>query len=436
MSRNATGLIKGDFSRGVMRLASGSAAAHIISMACLPLVTRLYEPDAIGVQNLFLSAAILISILFGGGLHQAIPMARNDSEVSSLVKSTFWFGVALCFLFSVLAGAYGQQILVIIGLEELANFVVWIPLVALSMSMALVADGVCYRFSKFGGQAIASVSQASVNQTLKLVWGLFNNSSGVLIFSSSFAYLVKFGIAWWRGFEGRRGIVTPYYLTATDVSVLKRYQSFPRYRLPQMLLNSLSQHIPVFLLAAYYGSAESAYYGVAVAVVGVPVLLVGNSVGSVFYPKYARDFEEQPALAAKLLLKSTALLFAGCIVPFVLFAMTSEILFEVVFGPGWTLSSSYAAWMVFYGIFMFGSRPAVAAIPVLGLNRKFLVFEVFSSSLKVSAMVVAIYFFNESVTAVIFYSVVSALTYAALTAYVVIKACRSDMKPISSFWNR
>jgi len=410
-----------------MSLASGSAAAQIISMACLPLVTRLYEPDAIGVQNLFLSTAILMSILFGGGLHQAIPMARNDLEVSSLAKSAFWVGVALCFLFSVLAGAYGQQILVIIGLEELENFVGWVPLVALLMSMAVVAEGVCYRFAKFGGQAIANVSQASVNQALKLGWGLFNNSAGVLIFSSSFAYLVKLGIAWWRGFEGRRGFITPYYLTATDVSVLKRYQSFPAYRLPQMLLNSLSQHIPVFLLAAHYGPAESAYYVVAVAVVGMPVVLVGNSVGSVFYPKYARDFEEQPLLADKLLLKSTVLLLAGCIVPFVLFAMTSEFLFEVVFGPGWTLSASYAAWMVFYGIFMLGSRPAIAAIPVLGLNRKFLVFEIFSSSLKVFAMVVAIYFFNESVTAVIFYSVVSALMYAALIVYILIKARRSDM---------
>jgi O-antigen/teichoic acid export membrane protein len=132
-------------------------------------------------------------------------------------------------------------------------------------------------------------------------------------------------------------------------------------------------------------------------------------------------------LAGKLLLKTTMLLLAGCIVPFVLFAMTSEILFGVVFGPGWTLSASYAAWMVFYGIFMLGSRPAIVAIPVLGLNRKFLVFEIFSSSLKVFAMVMAIYFFNESVTAVIFYSVVSALMYAALIVYVVIKARRSDM---------
>ena len=42
-------------------------------------------------------------------------------------------------------------------------------------------------------------------------------------------------------------------------------------------------------------------------------------------------------------------------------------------------------------------------------------------------MVVAIYFFNESVTAVIFYSVVSALMYAALIVYILIKARRSDM---------
>ena len=61
-------------------LASGSVVAQIIGLLTLPILTRLYTPEAFGHYQLYLGAAAIFGILPTLRLDYAILRADNDDD--------------------------------------------------------------------------------------------------------------------------------------------------------------------------------------------------------------------------------------------------------------------------------------------------------------------------------------------------------------------
>ncbi len=68
------------FVRNVVTVASGSAASQAIVMAFSPLITRLYGPEAFGLQGVFTSVAGLLIVVAAMGYPTAIVLPRHDAD--------------------------------------------------------------------------------------------------------------------------------------------------------------------------------------------------------------------------------------------------------------------------------------------------------------------------------------------------------------------
>jgi hypothetical protein len=142
---------------------------------------------------------------------------------------------------------------------------------------------------------------------------------------------------------------------------------------------------PLMVLAAAYGAGAAGQYTLAAMALGAPVGLLGQSVGTVFYPRVTALVQARANVAAEIwrTTRGLAMVAAG---PFLLLAVAGPALFALLFGEAWRTAGEYARWLSPWLFLQLVNKPAVAAIPALRLQGGLLVYEVASTGSKLLAL--------------------------------------------------
>jgi O-antigen/teichoic acid export membrane protein len=193
----------------------------------------------------------------------------------------------------------------------------------------------------------------------------------------------------------------------------KKYYHFPVYRTPQVIINAVSQGLPVIMLASFFGAAAAGFYALGKTVMGIPSLLVGKSVSDVFYPRITKAAHNNEYLPP-LIVKVTAVLALFGFVPFAVVGVFGPRLFSFIFGPEWAPAGEYARWLTIWFYCAFLNSPSIAAIWPLSLQRFFLSYEVVGVLGRLIAILAGYYIFRNDVKTVAFYSVTGALLNLSL----------------------
>ena len=165
------------------------------------------------------------------------------------------------------------------------------------------------------------------------------------------------------------------------------------------------------------GPAAAGFYTLGKMVMGVPSTLVGEAVNDFFYPgitEAAHNGENLP----RHIVRATGALFVIGLVPFGLLVLSGPTLFDFVFSSDWAKAGEKARWLSLWLLTAFINRPSVATIPVLSLQRGFLVYEIASVIARASAIVLGVSLFQSDLVAIALFSVVGVVLNLFLIAWV------------------
>src|SRR5690554_2612594 len=104
----------------------------------------------------------------------------------------------------------------------------------------------------------------------------------------------------------RTGVLKPvnWFGVKGALSAANSQRDFAIYRMPQSMIRALAMGMPVVVLTALYGPSEAGQYSLTLLILGAPVMLLGDSVGEVFYPKITRAITGKTGDASALVLKA------------------------------------------------------------------------------------------------------------------------------------
>ena len=90
--------------RPLLTLLSGGAVRQVVAFAALPLLARLYDPEAFGLLGAIMALVSLTAVIVHGRFHLAIAGSETDAEARTLLR----LAVAGTFLLAtpVTAGAW------------------------------------------------------------------------------------------------------------------------------------------------------------------------------------------------------------------------------------------------------------------------------------------------------------------------------------------
>jgi len=418
-------LSRSKFTRNVAMVAGGTAGAQAITMAFTPVITRLYGPEALGLLGAFTAIVSVVAPCAALTYPIAIGLPRDDDDARGIVRLSFYLSVVLTLLVTLVVAVGRDWLVRIFNLQSIAAFIILIPLAMFFSAWLEIAQQWLIRQKHFSITARVAVMQSVFINCAKIGIGCFNPLAIVLISLAVLgnalnAVMLFLGIKRSEVSEIR----SDKKHTSTALVVLaKKYSDFPLYRAPQVFINSASQSLPVLMLASLFGPATAGFYTLARLAMAVPSMLVGKSVGDVFYPRINEAAHNGEDIR-RLIVKATVMLASVSLLPFALVVALGPWLFAFVFGADWAMAGSYARWLAFFFYFNLINRPSVASVPILGLQKGLLVYEIMSTASKTLGLIIGFYVFSSDVIAIMLFSVIGALVYCSMITWIIITSSR------------
>ena len=265
--------------KAVSTLFKGSAVAHIITLCCLPILSRLYSQEQFGELAVVISCSAVLSIILPLRLDLSIYNTQKISEevyawVSALIVSSvnLTLSYVILYLFSADIARY---------LNITVELLYFVPI----LSYLLVL------FNINSNLAISQESFTAVKNA-KIIRGVVLNSCQMSLFLFPLGLVIGEVV-------GRTAGISKLYL-AFKHSVLKHYRDtnvkqqllihsrFIKFSILGGLANSLSIQLPSIFFASQFGLKVAGLYLLTNRIAAIPIALVGQSMQQVFSSKFKK----------------------------------------------------------------------------------------------------------------------------------------------------
>ncbi|HEX8596221.1 MAG TPA: oligosaccharide flippase family protein [Pseudomonas sp.] len=388
--------------RNIATAVSGSAGAQLINLALIPVIMRIYGPEAFGVVGTFQSLTIILIPACALTYPMAIVLPKSDADARGLIKLSLWVALGIAAPSALLLYFQGSLIANALGIDMLDPYLMLLPVVMLSAAVLEITQQWLYRTQRFSLTARGATLHALVYNATRSLAGLVQASAPVLVVTSALYYVIHSALLLlgmtFRPATAALAPVDP----APSVPLRKlaaQYRDFPLFRAPQVLINALSVHMPTLVLAASFGAVSAGFFALCLQVLSMPSNFIGKAVGSVYYPRITQAIHADEPVAGLLVRGVAGMALVG-IVPFAALAVAGPWLFGLVFGGQWAAAGEYARWLALAEFTGFIAGPCAVAIPALALQKRFLMFEIASTSLRVVAVTVGAQVFKDALAVV------------------------------------
>lgn len=410
------------FVRNVLAVATGVAAAQAISLAFMPFLTRLYGPEAFGALAAFTAIINVITPLATLGYANAIVMPKTEEGANAVARLSLVSAAIVSPITLIIFYVFQSQLATLVGLESEPNLLYLIPISLILVALLSVANQVAIRDGLFKVKSGSYVLSNFIINLGKLGAGYISASGITLIILSIFANLINYIILMARvpkvgSFDFRQW----FGITGIRKAALE-HKDFAIYRMPQSILNAASLGLPVILLTNFFSTSVAGQYAITTLILGAPVMLLGNSVLEVFFPKITALVRENPASAFGVLWKSTLLMSFIGLVPFGVVALWGDLILPWVLGEAWGKAGDYSQWIALWMFSVLFTRPAVASMPVLKLQGFLLSYEIIITVLRIGSISLGAALEGD-LMAVALFSLVNIIGYISLLAFV-LKKCK------------
>lgn len=360
-------LFKHPFVRRVSVLVGGTAIGQLIAILALPILTRLYTPDAFSTLAVYNSFLALITVIACLRLQIAIPLPKSDRVAAALCILSL---ISVVFI-SVLSGVAVLLIPEIFNKltnNKISQYLWLIPLGVLSVGMYNALQYWSTRKKKFSLIAKTRITQSLSGTGVKLGSGFLAGggwTAGLIVgqFLSQGAGFLSLGLNALKNdkfiFKRVRG---------KDLRLaLIRYQNFPKYSTLEAFTNVGGIQIPILLIAYYAVGAEAGYLMIAMQLLSAPMSLLGSAIAQVYLSEGAERYHQGDL---ERFTKSTVLNLAKiAFLPLLLVGVLAPTLMPYVLGDNWQRTGILMAWMVPWFYIQFITSPVSMSLHITG-NQK------------------------------------------------------------------
>lgn len=408
------------FVRNAMVVIGGTATAQAITVVFSPVITRLYSPDAFGALGVFTSVISILTPIAALCYPHAIVLPPEDEDGLRLTRLSVLIAVSMTVLMAAIIIPFRSWLASLFGLESVTSYLWLVPIIVLLAAVSQAYDQWLIRKKLFRVSSGIAIAQALAVNGGKIALGLLAPSAAGLIGVSSVGHGMHAALSALGSRATRRKAAATIMGGLADrrtMAVAREYRDFALYRTPQVVLNSISQNLPVVILASLFGPSVAGLYALGYRVLKLPGSIISQAVGKVFLQRIAEAAHRGQDMQRLIIRATLGLAVAGCF-PFGLIIVLGPRLFSFVFGAEWTAAGEYSRWMALWLFSSFLNVPSVMAIPLLSLQGNFLFYEVVTVTLRTSAIVIGSLLHSATAT-VALYSIVGALMNICLVAYII-----------------
>ena len=389
-----------DLLRPIMTVMTGSGATQLFTVVTMPIVARLYPPDAFGVLASFLAASTIAASLAAGKYEMAILLPATEPDGARVCILALCLSIVVGVPVGAMAGVVSSHF----GFQwQSQSVTIWSLLVCLGTVLSACGNVIQYwlvRQGRYGAAMLLNAMNVVLNVLAALVGFLFGGRDLVvpLLLSSTAVTIVGLWVA-------GKGL-WPIAKSTSHADLRRtatRYSAFPRFTLPSVLVETIGSQLPVFLIGSALGTSTLGVYSMAQRVLRAPLGVVSSAAGVVFRREAAISYS-QTGTCRQILTRTTWLLlpFSIAISAVVLFG--GGRLFVLLLGPKWTDVGIIAQYLVPAVAFGMVASPVSNVLFIAERQRLNFILQSSSILFSVGALTVGLFVMNSLAIALLGYS--------------------------------
>ena len=331
---------KSEFTKQVATLLTGSALAQTLPFIAEPFIARLYTASELGIITLYISVAMMFSIVATGRYEYAIMLPKSKRSSINLFSLSLFVTILVSFLSFIVVWSLNDWICDIKGNDELGRFLWYVPLSVLFAGVFNSFNQWANRNAYYRWMSVSKVTQSGTMAGLNVLFGYMRmGSAGLIIAFISGQFLSVFPLIFPFLKKDKKLIKE---VNKTDMKVLAlEYKKFPTINSLHAFTDMFFLSLLVFLISYYFGDSVTGYYGRTYRLLLAPSILIGGVIGQVSFRKMSRmkaNGENMQGFFKKIL----ALLFIIGIPIFVTIMFFGDEIFEVYLGKNFRVAGNYA----------------------------------------------------------------------------------------------
>lgn len=412
---------KTEFAKGVSVLVGGTATAQALTIAAMPLITRLYHPEDFGLLTLFTALLSIFAVISSLRYELAIPISDSNKEASRVLFLAVFFTISQSIIIALLIYFFSDKISSLLNSKPIEKYLWILPIAVFFTGSYQIFEKWSIREKKFKRIAKTKLSQVVAGLTIQLT-GYPHGSLALII-----GQAVSQAVGVYSLLRSAIQSIDKNDLTIGSLKeTAKRYKGFPLYSTWTALSNTISTQLAPIIFIAIFSPEIAGLYALTLRVLSVPTSIIGSTVGQVFLslaPAAART-KELPELIASLHAKLSR---AGIPI-LILLLIAGPDLFTFVFGEAWRRAGVYAQIMAPWIYLQFKWTPLSMISTVLELQRQALIAQ-FLSLLTRGIILLFISINNLSpINAILLFSITSAINYLTISLWFFRQANLSPFK--------
>lgn len=411
---------KTSFAVDVLRLASGTIFAQAITVLAMPIVTRLYSPDAFGLTSLFTSIVSVIAAVTCFRYELSIMLPKKDEDSANLLALSIFSVFLVSFLTVLIMRFWHKPLLDVLNAPSLGPYL-WL------ISPAVFLNGIYLAFNywnsrkkRFTHLSFARIMGSFATTSSRLGVGFAGYATGGgMIYSAIIGYVASTLMLgkqiWHEDNQLLKSSINRYCIFAG----LKRYKNFPLFDTWAVLLSNLSWLSPTFLLSMFFSSTIVGYYALGMMVLQFPMSLIGGAISQVFFQRAA---EAKSYGTLNMLVENTVLCLGMIgLLPTLLLTIVGKEIFIVVFGSQWAEAGVYTQILALYIFFLFITSPISTLFSVLEMQRTSLLINIIIFPVRGGALIIG-GVLGDARISIILFSICNVVIYACANLYLINKA--------------
>ncbi|MGE4419949.1 MAG: lipopolysaccharide biosynthesis protein [Sulfurimonas sp.] len=329
---------KGEFSRNVLTLMTGTAIAQAIPIAISPILTRIYTPEDFGVFALFVAIVGFVAVIASGRYEQVTMLLKYDKDAINI----FALSLVLIFFTSIVSFfvifVFKEEILQLLNNDLLENWLYFVPITVFFVALFNLLSNCNNRTKHYKDIAKATIIKSLVLAITQILIGFLKNGFAGLIIGQILAQIFA-NIKLAKNIIKNKTLLTS--ISFENMLVLaKKYINFPKYNMLHALLVNISSNLPIYLFTPFFGSAIVGKYSLAMMIVLAPMSIIATSTAKVYNQRLVELYnkKENTYIFSLNIIKA---LLKKILVPFIIFIVFAPQIFEIVFGEEWMDSGKY-----------------------------------------------------------------------------------------------
>lgn len=338
-------------------LVSGNSAAQAITLAAMPILSRLYRPADFATLSLFTSGFMFTTLAASLRYEYLVQLPRDDAEAWQVC--TFIFRTSLLAILILTPGAWLLRSRIATWVEA-PGFGPWVPLLPLAgalLSWSVAGQGWMQRQQRYRRSGLAEVLEKAVRNALPLgCRGLLGGPGGLLLGSLA-------GLAVKASFLFAPATHGPPRPRAEGAA--RRYARLSFSLVLSALLLAGAGAIPLVFISRRYGAEQLGQYAMANMVIALPSVLLAAAVGSAFYQRAAEHWARGLSFLPLWWATARRLLAMG-LVGYGIAILALPRLVPALLGPPWREAGTLAAILAVSVCFSFITTPMDKSCLVVG----------------------------------------------------------------------